>query len=92
MDESVIVEHIGLSENRLCHLNGNVNRERPDCLGRRPINRRKALCKFGARVAIDGSSEHFQDAVIELELIRGIVPGICKEQVGHAAQHRSGFD
>jgi len=92
MGKSVIVQRIGLSEYRLCHLNCIVKRECSDCLGRRTVNGCKSLGKFRACAHFDSGNEHFQNAIVQIELIRGIMPCMQEEEVSYSAQNRTGLD
>src|SRR5215475_3788695 len=64
VSKSVIVQHIGLGQNRLCYFNRLVKRECSDCLGRCSVNRSKSLGKFRASAYFDGINEHLQDAIV----------------------------
>lgn len=91
MGENVIVQRIGLSENRLCYLDRIIKRECPDYLGQCAVNRRKSPGKVRASTDLDSGNEHIQNAVVQLELIGSVMPCIQEEEVGDPAQHRPGF-
>ncbi len=76
MGKNVIVQSVGQSENWLRHLNRIVKRERSDCIDGCIINRRKSLSEFRASTNFDSGNKHFQNAVVQLQLISGIMPGI----------------
>src|SRR5580765_3722881 len=92
MGQSLIVQRIGLGENWLCDLNCIIKCKYSDCFGRCTVNRRKSLSKFRASADFDSSNEHFQNAVVQLELISGIAPCIYEEEISYPTQHRSSFD
>src|SRR6185503_7463640 len=92
MGKSVIIQRIGLSENWLCYLNFIVKRECSDCIGRCTVNRCKSLGKLRPRAHFDSSNEHFQNAIVQIELIRGIMPCMQEEEVSYSAQDRTGLD
>ena len=92
MGKSVIIQRIGLSENWLCYLNCIVERECSDRIGRCTVNWCKSLGEFRACAHFDSGNEHFQNAIIQIELIRGIMPCMQEEEVSYSAQNRTSLD
>src|SRR5262245_22060724 len=92
LGKGVVVQHTGLSENWFRHFNRAIERKFPNRIGGRSINRRKTLGELRAGIDLDGGNEHFQNAVIQFQLIGGIMPCMDQEKIGHPTQHVCSFD